>query len=581
MKGCLNSELRRLNLWRDKVLSLVLLVAIIVLLHPVVANEEAKRDSALTQQEIDQSKNTTSVPQILSEHKTAFDRSVTLYTKLFNAGEKELRALLIDSLEIEHSSTRYETLFAIGSRFGGINPQQGIDEANELPLHRRKPLIEGIFTEWAGSNLDSAVAAASNLDRDSRLTAIAAIAHVRDDLSDLKLQEIAGDLGHPDFVAQSNSKSNAIELSDDPNTAWNILVHDGLDDASQLESFVLLAEAVIEQEGLDALFQLRIPFADDIRYNGWFGRRSEIFGLVVDAVVRNDLQNTWAYMENRVTETHDRSSQTSNPRVPNKVSRRDRAHMTNVVQRLLLESWAMVDPASVIDRIEQLPHHLHPLACEHALPELVRTAPERTIELVQTLKNLGAGKSRTLRLIVTQWSSVDPSSALDWVLSSPDIEPESLEDIIKPALYSLVIESPTRALQVAAQQPNSSRLEAFVINELAVANLNRAIELLPSVSQPARHLSTIWVADRAVEQGEVDRAMELLRQLEESSKEEVRWSNLLSTWSRQNPVQLFERLDDLPQELRQEAAGVLDSRWTLELTQEQIDHVRSIYDKSR
>ena len=558
-----------------------LLVAITLLVRPVIANEELKSDSALSQQEIDKSKNSTSVPQILSEDETAFDRNVTLYTTLLNAGEKELRALLIDSLDIEHSSIRNETLFAIGSRFGGINPQQGIDEANELPLHRRMPLIEGIFTEWSGLNLDIAVAAASNLDRDSRLTAIAAIAKARDDLSDSKLQEIAGDLGHPDFVAQLNSKSNAIELSDDPNTAWSILVHDGLDDASQLESFVLIAEAVIEQQGLDALFQLRVPFADDIRYNEFFGRRSEIFGLIVDAVVRSDPHNTWAYIANGFTETLNRSSQISKPRIPNKMSRRDRAHMTNVVQRLLLESWAMVDPASVIDRIEQLPHHLHPLACEHALPELVRTEPERTIELVQTLKNLGASKSRTLRLIVTQWSSVDPSSALDWVLSSPDIEPESLEDIIKPALYSLVIESPTRALQVAAQQPNSSRLEAFVINELALANLDRAIEHLNTVSQPALYLSTIWVANRAVEQGEVDRAMDLLRQLEDSSKEEVRWSGLFSTWSRQNPVQLFERLDDLPQELRQEAAGELDSRWRSELTQEQIDHVRTLYDKSR
>ena len=199
--------------------------------------------------------------------------------------------------------------------------------------------------------------------------------------------------------------------------------------------------------------------------------------------------------------------------------------MTNVVQRLLLESWAIVDPASVIDRIEQLPHHLQSLACEQALPELARTEPERTVELVQTLKNLGAGQSRTLRLIGTQWSSVDPSSAIEWVLSSPDIESESLEDVLKPALYSLVIENPIRALEIAAQQPNSSRLEAFVISELALSDLDKAIELLPSVSQPARHLSTLWVADNAIELGDVDRALELVIKLEESSEEKIYWSS--------------------------------------------------------
>ncbi len=580
VKGDLSSVLPRFMFWRDRARSMVLLIAILVLAHVVVTNEVAITDLAVAQQNIDHSKQTTLLPPILTDHKTGFERNVTLYTELVNAGEKELRTLLIESLAIKHSSIRDETLFAIGSRFGLINPQQGIDEANELPVHQRKPLIKGIFSEWSGSNLDTAVAAASNLDRDSRLTALAAIANVRDDLSDLKLQELASDLGHPDFVAQSNSKLNIVELSDDPITAWNTLVHDGLDDASQVDSFVLLAESMIEQQGLDALFQLRIPFSEAIRHSEFLGGRGGVFGSIVDAIVRNDPQTTWTYIENGFTETADSSAQSTNQQFPNEVSRRERAHMTNVVQRLLLASWAIVDPASVNDRIEQLPNHLQPLACEQALPELARTEPERTVELVQTLKNLGASQSRTLRLIVAQWSSNDPSSAIDWVLSSPDIQPESLDDILKPALYSLVVENPTRALEIAAQQPNSSRLEAFVISELALSDLDRAIELLPSVSQPARHLSTLWVADNAIELGDVDRALELVIKLEESSEEIIYWSSFFWTWCRENPVQLFERLDELPQNLRQEAARELDSRWRPELTQEQLDYVRTLYDKN-
>ena len=82
--------------------------------------------------------------------------------------------------------------------------------------------------------------------------------------------------------------------------------------------------------------------------------------------------------------------------------------MTDVVQQLLIQSWAVVDPAAVIDKIEQVPYHLQPLACEQALGELARTDPERSIALIQTLKHLGAGKHRALRGVVKKWSETRP-----------------------------------------------------------------------------------------------------------------------------------------------------------------------------
>ena len=354
-----------------------------------------------------------------------------------------------------------------------------------------------------------------------------------------------------------------------------------MNNASQLDLFVLVAETAIEEQGLDALFHLRASFADDISYNELFGNRSEIFGAVVDRLVRNDPQSTWAYIESGLIETLETSSKQSNPDDQGEVSVRDRAYMTDVVKQLLLQSWAIVDPAAVIDGIEQVPHHLQPLACEHALGELARTEPERSVELVQTLKHLGAGKHRALRGIVKQWSVSDPYSALDWVQSASDIEPDSLEELLKPALYALVLEDPKEATKIAAAQPNSRRLEAFVITELAKYDLNTAIEFLPTVSESALSLSTTWVSWEAIRQGEGDRAVKLLSEFEQSSEEEVNWFMFFLTWSRENPVQLYERMDAMTPKLRYEAAHALDYYSEPELTQEQLDYIRTIYDKSQ
>ena len=580
----MTSESKQIGLWLGKLHFTVLLGASIGLALLGNADEDGVRDVNTSQHD---NKQSTHSDERILYHSTPFYRDVALYEFLNNSDEQALRKFLNGLFEesernpVGERNRINEVVFISASRFALINPEEALILAKSVPLHVRTPMLKGIFTEWCVSDLDKAVAAAANLDRDSSRTALDTIATVRDDLSDEQLRGIALELGYPDYVAHMNSEAKTVELTDDPITAWNVLAHDGLNNASQLNLFVLVAEAAIEEQGLDSLFHLRASFADDISYNELFGSRSEIFGAVVDRLVRNDPQGTWAYIESGPTETQETSSEQSNPDDQGEVSARDRAYMTDVVKQLLLQSWAIVDPAAVIDGIEQVPHHLQPLACEHALGELARTEPERSVELVQTLKHLGAGKYRALRGIVEQWSVSDPYSALDWVQSASDIEPESLEELLTPALYSLVLEDPKEATKIAAAQPNSRRLEAFVITELAKHDLDTAIEFLPTVSESARSLSTAWVSWEAIRQGEGDRGVKLLSEFEQSSEEEVNWFMFFLTWSRENPVQLYERMDAMTPKLRYEAAHALDYYSEPELSQEQLDYIRTIYDKSQ
>lgn len=553
----------------------VVLGAVLLLVLVLVANDEAIQRTSFAQHDYESSVVSDESIQILADYGDPFNRNVVLYTNLLSAEETELYRLLDDARNIEHISVRRETLFAIAGRLADINPNAALRVAIERDATERVPLIEGIISEWSVKDLDSAIEATKTLDRDLRLAVLKTIAKVRDDLSTVNLRAIARALGHPDHEAHMENESEISKLGGDPIAAWRILVNDGLDNASQLDNLIVVAEMAIEQMGLDALFHLRASFASDIEYNEMYFRTNGLFGEVVDALVSNHAQSTWEYIQSGFSEAVHQRTQSEQSEFTS-VSERNHAFMTDVVQQLLLKSWAVVDPKTVIDRIEQVPYHLQPLACERALGELAKTEPERAVELIPILKRLGSGKPSTIYRIIEQWSLTDSSNALTWVQSSPEVEEDSRKDLVRLVLYSLVLQDPIKALEVASAQTNFTRLEALVIRELALNDLDTAIELLPNVSRTARRLSTLWAADIAIEQGEVDQALKLVQAFDESSDEEVSWFTFFLTWSDENPIQLFERLDDFPPKLKYAAAHALDYYSKPELTEEQLEYVRTI-----
>lgn len=509
----------------------------------------------------------------LANSVTSFERSVRLYAILDRAETEELRDLMRDSQDIEVDSEKHETQLAIASRFAAINPQEALETALEVPSNERLPLLEGVFTEWSESDLASATKAAAVLDRDSRLTALKAIVAIRDDLKFDELRLIASELGHPGYVNEMERDFLAANLAEDPIEAWLRMMHDGLEDASQLDTLVQVAEAAVERDGFDALFHLHAPFSKVL-----FDEEYLVLDKAVEALVRDDPQNTWEYIQKGSSSEQGQSDDSTFPLDSGSPTPRDRAYMTNVVQELLLKSWAAWDPAFVLERIEQIPNQLQALACERALEALVATEPKRVVELIQSLKHLGANRERSVWRIVRRWSETSPSAALGWVQSEHGIGDEQRQDLLTYVLSSLALDNPELALEVAVLQPNFAQLEQRMMYHIAQRDVEAAIEMLPMISEEGQYYANSWVAEQLIVNGEVDRAVALRRQYEEDSGDPVNWFMFFLNWARENPVQLFERLDDLPPKLRFEGAHALDYYYLPELTQEQKDTVQAIYE---
>ena len=516
---------------------------------------------------------------LLGDHDSVFDQRAELYKRLSRANKDELVGLLEASLSLVPDSVKNETIFAIASRFALIDPQEALVAFNELTENERTPFLKGLFSEWCVSNLDEAVAAAVKLNRHERLSAFMAIVSARDDLTISQLNSIASELGHPDYASDVASHLKILEFANDPISAWDVLIYDGLDNSTQLDALVQVAEAVIEKRGFHALFHLHEPFDLGFRIMG----ETTIYDEVLNTLVKNDPESTWEFIRNGSTGTFDEPLEKVNLQDQDLFSKREQTYMTDRVQRLLVYSWADTYPDKVLNDIEQIPYHLQPLACERALAELVTTDPERTVELIQSLSPYGASKDGTLKEIVRRWSATDPSAALDWILSAPEMEniaskkafssPSPRTYIMRTVLASLALEDPERALQVATREYRSEYFESWIMSKLARSDIESALEVLPLVIH-----TTPAIASALAELGEVDRGMEMLQQYEENSGEEVSWFWFFHSWAGYNAVDLVERLEEFEPKLRSAAASAIDYIFLPELTGKQNVYVRSFLD---
>ena len=583
-KYLMNFEIHRFAARYGKLCLITIIGALTLLPLIALADESAAQTTNSTPSDHDLQESSNKANSLLGDHADIFVHNAALFEALTKANEEELLALLEESRGSELGSVRDETIFAIAGRFTVIDPQAALAKFEELGDQERDPFLRGIFSEWCVSDLDEAITAATKLNRSERLSVLLVILNVRDDLTEAQHNEIARKLGHSDFASYFESDSKAIEFADDPQTAWNVLINDGLDDFAQLDTLVLVAETLIEEQGFDALFHLHEPFDVGFRIIG----RTYIFDVVLDELVKNDPQNTWQYIQSGSTRTLDQLEGTDRSQDQNTVSPRERAYMADRVQHMLIRSWAEVYPETVLAEIAQIPHKLQPEACEHALTALVATDPVRTIELIQSLAPYGARNDATLQTVIRRWSALDPSAALDWVLSASEMDnvassnpgrwPSNKLSIMRTAFGALGREDPKRALRLAKLQEDGEYLEGWIISELAESNIESAIEVLPLVSQSVKTRATNYVAQALAESGEVERGMEFLHQYEDSTGEQVVWEWFFRSWAGYNAVDLFDRLDELDPKLRTAAASALDYIYLPGFTQEQLDYISSISD---
>lgn len=226
------------------------------------------------------------------------------------------------------------------------------------------------------------------------------------------------------------------------------------------------------------------------------------------------------------------------------------------LQEAVIRSWAARTPDAILGNVEQLPEELRIFGRQEALSSLARSAPETAALQIGSVRDIESRRI-TATAIARSWLRRDVSEAIGWVQTSPELD-EIRRDVLVEVLQDLAERNPTLAFDTALQHPiqdSEVGLEASVIARVASSDVDEALNLLQEVrSGPTKTAACTSIGSTLARNGELARAMSLIRQLPESSQD-FYTGTVVVTWSMTNPTKVTEQIDQLPSdELKAQAA---------------------------
>ena len=485
----------------------------------------------------------------LNQPESRFVRKTTLYSMLVRSDYGQLLKLLSRSSFIPNSTWQMEIQSAIFRRLTTIDPDRTLDLARKLSIEQRPKLIESVFQEWSILNLEGAVGAGTRLDFPNREIALNAIVQARFDLSENEQIEIGQRFGYEKYVERQFDVTWAMELIDNPRSAWIAMTDDGLDVRFRLDSVVDIAQTWVRQDGSGVLSEM---FETD---DGMIGH-SALNLLIVRSLAR---ANPEEFFRQVATEPDSRSLRAeivgvwaeTDPvaalsGVSSLVEVSDRPSMT----RAIVRTWSETNPLELLNERTILPESMEIPAVSYAISAIAKKDPHEAVRLMDKLRAEGVNTWPVAEALAYAWSENDPNATLDWVISGSNDDNPQFGRLVQISLTSLARVDPERALELALNPASSTwptGLDRDVIHEIAHKDVDAAAKLLPRVSEESRPRAYISVGSRYIEQGHPDRALVLARQLRPSERDYY-YLFTFDTWALTDPHQLLKAMEDIPSE---------------------------------
>lgn len=522
----------------------------------------------------------------LQEIKSAFERSVALRNLLLESDEAQVVELLAQSDDLVQSNYRHAMQVVVVQRLAQLNPKRALSRVLSLDDEGYNvwQLLSSVFEEWAHSDLDEAVAHARTINENWKGVALQAIVQERMDLSEEILLAIARDLGNEQVAVGAIAERKIEDALGDPERAWNELALDLQNDSQHIWNIARVATAWFEQDGIGVLDQINQSLTNgDTRR--WVLRNvlrnvadsdpagAFRFALTVDndqySQIASGVIDTWA-------QTDPQTALAAASEVEGRTLRRQ-------LEESVVRTWGYSQPREVLDNIDVLPEHLQPTAISTAMSHVARNSPEEAAALVV---GMSSGNTRTAAAIavVGAWVDGDHEAALEWILNEPTNK-EIKAQLLQGILWELVRIDPQLAMDTAVAQPieqdgarrTGMALEVTVISSLAYSDLDKAIELLPQVRKgPSRLQAYQMVSGAMIRDGDVDEALNLAQQLDESARESF-YMSLATAWAGTDPEGLLNSMNRLPSKgVKSRAAMMLLSfnRHQENLTEEQVENAK-------
>lgn len=517
--------------------------------------------------------------QKIFKHQSVTEQRKALYTTLSLATEEELKQWWMLSQQIERDSHREIAQHAILRSLTAINPQAALRCVEDVSKFQTESMLLSIFSEWAVLKLDDAIDAASLLPGSQRRVALQALLETRDDLVESDRLSIAQQLDDEEAYLKFISDAKASENIADPKQSWDTLLNDDVDDALQMKSLVVVAEAWREQIGFEVLSNIFEEVGDY-----WVQRQ------VVEAIVQFDPASALNYTLGLLDEREQAQlsglvvrewASTNAQAALAFVNSMDQTSLASSLERDIAAVWASTKPHEAIENIETISENVRLATLETAFARIARQDAREAIAILSSVENFVGNTSSIAKRIVNHWSVQNPDAAADWVLRNYSQDDSHRRALLEYVLPRLALRDPDHAFELAMEQPSPDQgygLELYVIRALADdGDIERAKKLLPRVNENTKLLAYSEVGEAMVRESLTDQALEMGKEFA-AVRQRIYYQRVLSQWGRTQPKNLYESLDNLPtSELKSLAATqlILWNKYEPVFTADQIEHART------
>ncbi|MYF38024.1 MAG: hypothetical protein F4219_04550 [Gammaproteobacteria bacterium] len=509
-----------------------------------------------------------------------FDQQTAIFDSLASATEQELKELWIRSQEIERQSHRKTVQHAILRKLATTNPHDALQLLDGVSIFEMDSMVGSLFSEWSISQLDEAIEAANTLSWERRKIAVEAILKTRDDLTEKRRHDIAIQLEEEEIFIKLTSDSKALENIEDPKKSWDTLLNDEVEDYQQRESLVKVAEVWWKQIGFEVLSKIYSADIEDYQLKHQLLRKVAEIDLPLALDYTRDLTNEreksnlsriivriWARLDAQAALLA--------------ISSFEPASLASILEDEVSRIWASTRPIEVIENIEVIPEELRIDTLESAFARIAAQDPLDALAKVSLVEKLIDNTSSIIDSIVREWSHKEPRDATEWVLENYTPEDPQHRLLLLHALPRLARVEPNKAFELAIEHTTDGflvRLDTEVVGEiLDSGNLELVKELIPRVPDASKFRIYLTVSRVMIRQGQTEESLELGKDLVGEQKRAY-YEGLMRNWSRSDPKDLYESLDDLPtSDLKSLAAAQLISsnKYTPQLTDDQIEHAKT------
>lgn len=477
-----------------------------------------------------------------------------LLTLLAERDSAELISMIDESANFSEEQRWRTVQDVLFKHLAEIDPTVALAQVWRQQDHRWHHLLSIVFDIWASTNLNAAVESAATLESSFKSQAVRSILLRRSDLTDTERNEITRILGNEFSANEILSETKVLQLLDRPDSAWDVVLNDGVSDEVQANLLVQIASAWISLEGTDGyvpMFQRLYEL--DVSY------RHRLTPRVIRRIVAGDPQRAW---EQALT-LSSIEQQIINPQILKAWGSIDREQAFEVVIKIenselqhaaykgLIEGWSSTHPTDVLENLQLIPPEHRNAAIDSAIHQLARNQSfDKARKYIQDLEEQGANVVRASMHLIDGWSRIDPLSALNWLVANTEIDGRYSRPSLLTVIDRLTLWDPSQAMEFASgnEFPSvpSATIKRRVISALASdGRFESARDFLREFQEPLDLLAYESLGRNLIEFDRGIEAIELAKDFPESRW--VEYFRILSrTWFSSKPDELIENMERLP-----------------------------------